>query len=313
MFMNRCHGFTLGLLSMLMATTVPAEQMNGFAIGDDALIPVADIHSGGPGRDGIPSIDKPRFVPAASAGKVRPDESVLGLEMAGVAKAYPIAVMNWHEIVNDRFDGRPVVVTYCPLCGSGVAFAARVSGMELTFGVSGLLYNSDVLLYDRQTESLWSQMLSKAISGPLKGTRLSMLSLTHTTWSHWLGKHPNSLILSRETGFKRNYDRDPYDGYVDEKGTWFPVAKKDPRFHPKERVIGLELDGRFKAYPMSELTRTKGKTSDQFVGQTLSVEFDPASQSAQIKGADGEVMPVINSFWFAWYAFHPETEVYRAP
>jgi hypothetical protein len=296
-----------------MTTHILAERLNGFDLGDDALIPVADIHSGGPGRDGIPSIDKPRFVAATSTGEVRPDDPILGLEMAGVAKAYPIAVMNWHEIVNDRFDSRPVVVTYCPLCGSGVAYTARVSGMELTFGVSGLLYNSDVLLYDRQTDSLWSQMLSKAISGPMKGTRLTMLPLTHTTWSHWLEGHPDSLLLSRKSGFKRNYDKDPYAGYEDEKGVWFPVQKKDPRFHPKERVVGLELDGRFKAYPLSELSQTKGEVNDRFAGQVLSVEFDPGSQSASIRRADGKVIPTINSFWFAWYAFHPETEVYRAP
>ncbi|HHH38382.1 MAG TPA: DUF3179 domain-containing protein [Sedimenticola sp.] len=310
---KRRFGSLLLLFSLVIQAADAGLRMNGFEIGDDALIPVSEIHAGGPDRDGIPAIDSPRFLPVSRAGEMEPDAPVLGLEMEGIAKAYPIAIMNWHEIVNDRFRDRPVVITYCPLCGSGVAYTASVSGLELSFGVSGLLYNSDVLLYDRQTGSLWSQMLSQAVSGPMRGTRLQMLPLRHTTWAGWLRQHPESLVLSRETGFSRDYDRDPYQGYMDEKGVWFPVAKKDPRYHPKERVIGLALGGRFKAYPLSELSRTQGRFQDRVAGRLVTVEFDRESGSARIRDAQGREIPTINAFWFAWYAFHPDTGVFQAP
>jgi len=302
-----------GLVSLLLFDSGFARTINGFNIENDALIPVDDIHSGGPPRDGIPSIDKPRFISVAEAADMRPQDRVLGLVRGGVIKAYPIAILNWHEIINDRFGTEPVVVTYCPLCGSGVAYKALLDGMEAGFGVSGLLYNSDVLLYDRETQSLWSQMLSTAVSGPMKGTRLKMLPLAHTNWAEWRSDYPNTLVLSRKTGFQRDYGKDPYAGYQDSKGVWFPVADKDPRYHPKERVMGLELDGRFKAYPFAELSKGAEEVKDRFNGRELTVRYRPNGQSASIVGENGKEIPTLIAFWFAWYAFHPDTEVYQAP
>lgn len=300
------------LIALLLAVLVViASPDNGFDIKQDDLIDAEDIHAGGPPRDGIPAIDKPRFL-SGSGGEIEPEDQVLGLSYRGQAKAYPIAILNWHEIVNDRFAGEPVVITYCPLCGSGIAYRARVDGKKLDFGVSGLLYNSDMLLYDRQTESLWSQMMSQAVSGSLRGSRLDMLPLTHTTWSDWLATHPESLLLSRKTGFDRDYRREPYAGYEDSTGVWFPVKHRDPRFHPKERVLGLELDGTFKAYPISELSRQRGQLRDRFAGRELRIEYLPNSKSARILDVSGNQLPTVNAYWFAWYAFHPETEVYRA-
>jgi len=228
-----------------------------------------------------------------------------------IAKAYPIEIMNWHEIVNDRYGEEPVVITYCPLCGSGVAFSARVSGEVLQFGVSGLLYNSDVLLYDRKTESLWSQLLARAVTGEMNGTRLKVLPLVVTTWSEWRAQHPKTRVLSRGTGDNRNYDRDPYAGYETSKGIYFPVKKQDPRYHPKEQVLGLEIDGQFKAYPVAELSRTEGEIQDRFAGRSFTIRFNPASQSARFFDPQGKEIPVIRSYWFAWYAFHPDTAVFR--
>ena len=304
----------MGLVFLSFLESVSASSLNGFNISEDALVPVEEIHSGGPPRDGIPSIDAPRFIAATAADDIRPQDRVLGLRRGNLAKAYPIAILNWHEIVNDRFEQEPVVVTYCPLCGSGVAYTALLDGQEVNFGVSGLLYNSDVLLYDRQTESLWSQILATAISGPMKGTRLDMLPLKHTTWAEWRSEHPDTLVLSRETGFSRDYGRDPYAGYQNSKGIWFPVAAKDPRYHPKERVVGLELEGRFKAYPLAELSKTGEEIiKDRFNGRDLRIRYRSNGQSATVTGSDGAEIPAITSFWFAWYAFHPETEVYQAP
>jgi len=308
--------FRYALLSIPVLVVVKlfaAAEMNGFFIGPDALIPADEIHSGGPPRDGIPSIDRPKFTTADGEMKIRPSDAVLGLFHLGMAKAYPIAVMNWHEIVNDRFGDEPVVVTYCPLCGTGVAYAAQVDGRELEFGVSGLLYNSDVLLYDRQTESLWSQLMLQAISGPMRGRKLQMLPLVHTSWAEWRAEHPDTLLLSRDSGYSKDYDRDPYAGYADSSGVWFPVSHKDPRYHPKERVLGVELDGKFKAYPYAELSRSKGEVKDRFAGRELTLRYNPDGPSLRAYDAAGNEIPAISSFWFAWFAFHPDTEVYQAP
>ena len=166
---------------------------NGFDL-QGSLVPAKEIRHGGPPRDGIPALDQPRFIPAASASYLKPDDRVLGMELNGIVKAYPIRILDWHEIANDDFNGQPVVVTYCPLCGTGMAFSAQIGGSRTTFGVSGLLYNSDVLLYDRQTDSLWSQLLGKAITGPLKGTELKLIPLRHTTWRAWKSEHPDTLV-----------------------------------------------------------------------------------------------------------------------
>jgi hypothetical protein len=146
-------------LVTLCAAAYAAEtrQLNGFIL-DEPLIPAGAIEKGGPPRDGIPSIDSPLFVAASEASFLDPEDRVLGITQGGKSKAYPVKILNWHEIVNDWLNQQPVVVTYCPLCGSGIAFSAMVGGRRLSFGVSGLLYNSDVLLYDRQTGSLWSQI-----------------------------------------------------------------------------------------------------------------------------------------------------------
>lgn len=290
-----------------------AQEFNGFEIDrSTALIPLDEIHSGGPPKDAIPALDKPRFLMSTDREVPRGGERVLGLNYNGVAKAYPISIMNWHEIVNDHFGNKAVAVTFCPLCGSGVAYDANVSGKEMTFGVSGLLYNSDVLLYDPQTESLWSQIMSRAVSGPMVGEKLEILPLIQTTWTDWLKQYPDTLVLSRDTGYSRDYGRDPYTGYEDSHGVWFPVKHTDRRYHPKERVLGVEIDGRFKAYPFAELSKTDGVVEDVLAGKRIRVHFNDSSLSARLTDEKGDEMPAIMSFWFAWYAFHPDTEVFTA-
>ena len=177
---------------------------------------------------------------------------MIGIEVDGERRAYPIRILNYHEIVNDRIGDTAFAVTYCPLCGTGVAFDAEVAGKAREFGVSGLLYNSDVLIYDRQSESLWSQIMSKAVSGPLKGARLRKIPIQHTRWEDWL-EGGDTLVLSLDTGYRRDYSRSPYGSYDDDRNLYFPGNASSARYHPEERVIGFELDGRFKAYPFAEL------------------------------------------------------------
>ncbi|TVQ93262.1 MAG: DUF3179 domain-containing protein [Chromatiaceae bacterium] len=302
------------LLLFGCALAAAAVRTNGFDL-TGSLVPAAEIHPGGPVRDGIPSIDRPRFVGPTAADFLRGGDEVLGLQVGNEARAYPIRILNWHEIVNDEIGGQQVAVTFCPLCGTGVAFVAEDRrGRPLTFGVSGLLYNSDVLLYDRQSESLWSQIMKQAISGPRRGERLRARPLTHTTWHAWRRAHPETLVLSTETGFRRDYSQLPYAGYETEHGLYFPVSARSNRYHPKERVLGLRVDTEYKAYPFAELSRTTGEVRDRIGGEEILVRYDRAANSASAFSADGRhQLPAMTAFWFAWYAFHPETGVFVAP
>jgi len=312
--MNRSDSFLIYLwatgLVFLLLSTANAESMNGFRL-DDALIPVNDIKMGGPPRDGIPSLDKPVFVVAEEAKYLNDRDRVLGISIKGVARAYPIRILNYHEIVNDIVGGAAVVVSYCPLCGSGTAFEADINGRGYEFGVSGLLYNSDVLMYDRNTGSLWSQLMFQAVTGPMKGTRLQQLPLSHTSWKDWVNRHPKTRVLSNKTGFSRNYRVDPYPNYGRTGRLYFPVAHSSDKYRRKEIVMGLEINGRFRAYPFKELKKGAHSFIDEFAGEIISVEFDAEHRTARVVKADGSEIPTTMAFWFAWYAFHPDTEVYE--
>ena len=303
--------YILLIFAFIFTQNACAQSMKGFDLSN-ASIPVEEIRDGGPPKDGIPSIDKPEFI-KASARQLDEQTRVLGVKVNGVAKAYPIPIMNYHEIVNDMFADKPVVVTYCPLCGSGIAFDAAIGGERKTFGVSGLLYNSDVLLYDRQTESLWSQIMMEGVAGPMKGQKLEMVPTMNTSWGEWKRKYPDTWVLTENTGYQRDYTRSPYQGYEKSAQLYFDVEHRDERFHPKETVIGIEINGKFKAYPFSELEKLKSEMlKDKFQGEELIINYQQDSQSATIKNSQGKEMPALTTFWFAWYTFHPETAVFTA-
>ncbi|MCP4406854.1 MAG: DUF3179 domain-containing protein [Gammaproteobacteria bacterium] len=290
-----------------MAAAAPTK--NGFDLAD-ALIATEEVLPGGPPRDGIPAIDHPRFDSAAATNFLRGENRVLGVVRNGVKKAYPISIMNWHEIVNDRFGNEAVAITYCPLCGTGMAFLAQTAGSPLSFGVSGLLYNSDMLLYDRQTQSLWSQITAQAISGKHKGHRLAAIPVTHTTWSDWRQRHPDTLVLSQDTGFSRDYHRSPYAGYETSRELFFTVKFRAQGYHPKERILGLEVDGRHKAYPFAELSKTTGTVRDRVAGKDIEIRYDAQHQTAAAVDETGRELVTVIAYWFAWYGFHPETGIY---
>ncbi len=303
---------TIALFTFIISSVVIASPTkNGFDLAN-STIPAGKIFSGGPPRDGIPSIDNPKFISAEKADFLKPADRVLGVEINGKARAYPIRILNWHEIVNDIHNGKPIAVTFCPLCGSGIVYDATFNGKAHKFGVSGLLYNSDVLLYDRETETLWSQILSKGISGKLVGSELDIIPSSHTSWKAWREKHPNTEVLSTNTGSSRNYDRTPYAGYDKGRETYFPLAFRSQKYHPKERVLGVSINGKHKVYPFTELAKIKrGLLEDTFSGQVLHLSFDAENRDGLIKDNSGDILPSINTFWFAWYAFHPDTEIYR--
>ena len=277
-------------------------------------IPIDDIYDGGPGKDGIPAILKPKFISAEEADKtlLKKNDRVLGYVHNGQARAYPIKILNWHEIVNDRVGAASIVVTYCPLCGTGMVFDTQVKGRNLTFGVSGLLYQSDMLLYDHQTESLWSQIKSEAVTGNLTGARLKLLPSTHTNWASWKSNHPETQVLSDDTGYRRDYDRDPYMGYETSERLMFGVSTKSRKYHPKEKVIGIELGEVTKAYPFSELKKAGSPVKDALGKTHIHIFYDHKTRTAVIRDENNRELPSVVGFWFAWYVFHPETRVFSA-
>ncbi len=207
------------------------------------LVDPAEIISGGPPPDGIPPIDEPTFLPTGAVDFLADDEPVLALEIAGDARAYPIQVMIWHEIVNDTVGDAPVSVTYCPLCNTAVAIDRRVGDRVLSFGTSGSLYQSALVMYDRQTESLWSHFTGQAIAGVLTGAEVDTYPVATVAWSDWRDAHPDGLVLSRDTGHDRDYGRNPYPGYddIDEPPFLFE-GEVDGRLAAMTRVVGVGLD-----------------------------------------------------------------------
>ncbi len=300
------------LVLLTLATTLAdSERKNGFDLAN-SIIDTKLILLGGPPKDGIPSIDNPVFLNAGEAN-LQDKDRIIGVSLNGIAKAYPLRILNWHEIVNDVVGGVPLAVTFCPLCGTGVVFEAKVNGKALNFGVSGLLYNSDVLLYDRNTESLWSQILAESVTGPLAGSKLALHPSRLTSWKDWKTAHPKTQVLSEETGYHRNYQKNPYAGYESVPEIFFPVENDIPgNYHPKEVVLGVGVNGKYKAYPSSELEKvSSGMLIDQVNGTEITVFWDSDNASGHVAKADGRAFPFLQAFWFAWFAFHPETEIFR--
>ena len=295
------------LLSLITISSGFSQTKNGFNLGN-TTIPIAQIFAGGPPRDGIPALTNPAIIHSTEASYLDDSDRVIGLQINGEARAYPIKIMDYHEVVNDQLAKQSVVVTYCPLCGSGIVFNAVVDNTRLEFGVSGLLYNSDVLLYDRSTSSLWSQLMTEAISGVFVGEKLQIITSDNTTWADWLEKHPKTTVLSLNTGYTRNYAAGPYQGYDKTERLYFPVTDKKGTFPNKERVLGIEIKGVYKAYPISRLK--PGANHDEFKGVPLIITYDPQSQNITASSQTGPITQIV-AYWFAWYTFHPYTKIYK--
>jgi hypothetical protein len=302
----------IGLCAGVRAGEEPSYS-NGFDL-EGGLVAPNEIDHGGPGRDGIPALDDPRFLQGAERDQqIGPDDRVMGVSYNGVAKAYPIAILDYHDVVNDRFGDTPLTVTFCPLCGTGMAFFANAGGRDLNFGVSGLIYNSNVLLYDRATKSLWSQAMKKAVIGPLKGTTLTQVPAQYTTWAAWSKQHPESLLLSRDTGHQRDYDSSPYTEYRRLPMVIFATLHSDLRVPAKTWVVGVSAGTAALALPFEELDRLSDGALAVTVGeQALEIRWDKKAQAATAFDARGEEFPVTSGYWFAWVAFHPDTALYLA-
>jgi len=274
----------------------------GFTLSP-TLIPAEQILSGGPPKDGIPALTYPKMETAEAAGNwLNDNDLILGIVIDGKARAYPIRILNWHEIVNDRIGQHAFVLSYCPLCGSGMAFDSN----DL-FGVSGLLYQSDVLLYDKKTESLWSQLMMQAVAGSRTGEKLQLIPIEHSTWSDWKTAHPNTSVLSRHTGYHRDYSRNPYAGYEDVSGTYFPIYNHDERLPSKAWVIGLSMGNQHIAWKLDDL---KKHGSHQITWKQHRLAISVHGEGVQIRDTDSDKLLVVTRlYWFAWVAFHPDTDI----
>ena len=244
-------------------------------------VPYDEFLSGGVPRDGIPPLDDPQFESIADAdtwlGDVQP---VVSLEINDVARAYPLAILTWHEIANDTLGGVPVSVTFCPLCNSAVAFDRRVGDATLDFGVSGNLRHSDLVMWDRQTESWWQQLTGEGIVGVYAGYRLDFVPAQIISWGDFKAGFPDADVLSRETGHQRSYGRNPYAGYDRaDRSPFLFKGSPDDRLLPMERVVALELDGQRLAFPFLTL-ELEPIVNYSINGRDIVVFFQPGTASA---------------------------------
>lgn len=293
--------------------------------------------SGGPGKDGIPSIDNPRFVTADQAG-LDGGDIVMGVYLDGQARAYPQNILVWHEIVNDVIGNHHIAVTYCPLTGTGIGFARG----DTEFGVSGRLVNSNMLMYDRATNTYWPQIAATGVRGLLTGQGLQEVRVVWTTWERWLARHPQTDVLSERTGFARNYRRDPYGTYHPKGGYYaeqaraiFPAMNESSLFPPKREFFGFRttteavaIDKEF--LRKNPVIRYHGNREDFLIlyDEGLDTAWvlradhgslpDDKALGAVHYTAEGPVANALESlspvngfdaFWFAWYAFYPQTVV----
>lgn len=245
-------------------------------------IELSELLSGGPPRDGIPAIDSPKFVSAGEAGKwLKSNEPVISLKVGKEARAYPLQILMWHEIVNDDINGQPVTVTFCPLCYTAITFDRRLDGRLLDFGVSGMLRHSDMVMYDRQTESWWQQISGEALVGDLTGKVLIQIPSQIVSFGQFTMAFPDGKVLSRETGHDRAYGNNPYRGYDDITKTLFLYrGKPDERLKPMEKVVAIEIDSISKAYPHT-ITRKKRVLHDR-IGETEVVIFHADGASSAL-------------------------------
>ncbi|MEO1563155.1 MAG: DUF3179 domain-containing protein [Pseudomonadota bacterium] len=273
-----------------------------------------EIMSGGPGKDGIPAIDNPSFNGIVAEGRLDDQEPVMTVEINGETKAYPIRYLMWHEIVNDTVGGTPVSVTFCPLCNSGIIFDRRVNGREITLGVSGMLRNSDMIMYDRQTETWWQQFTGEAIVGELLGSELTKLPGWMESWASFKARNPDGLVMD-EPNFRRRYGVNPYRGYDSLDRPFLFNGELPPNgIEPLLRVVVVDD----RAWPLTRFSYENPVITE--AGIEISWEAGKASalDTARISdgrdvgqirvrdAATGADLPHDVAFAFAFYAFHPD-------
>lgn len=273
-----------------------------------------EIESGGPGKDGIPAVDNPVMIPVVEEKRLKAREPVMTVEIGGEARAYPVRYLMWHEIANDVIAGIPVSVTYCPLCNSGIVFDGRVDGKVLTFGVSGKLRNSDMVMYDRQTESWWQQFVGESIVGDLTGTKLKKLPGWMESWESFATRNPDGLVMDQPK-FLRRYGSNPYARY-DTANRPFLYRGEDPPhgIKPLARVVSVED----KAWPLTRVAKEgviteAGYRIEWQKGMASAMDHHDISKGREVgeirvRDAQGNDVPHDVAFAFAYHAFYPDAQ-----
>ncbi len=236
------------------------------------LIPASEVLGGGPGKDGIPALENPILVTVDEVASLNDDnltfldddDLVIGFRAGDEARAYPHTILDWHEIINDQIAGLSIAITYCPLTGSGIGWDRMVNGVETTFGVSGLLYNSNLIPYDRATDSNWSQMKLQCVNGEYQSTEPDLHAIVEMTWGMWKSIYPDTKVVSNQTGYSRNYGIYPYGGYKTTESLLFSVSNVDRRLHMKERTAGIIVKDSVKVYRLSSFADTTRVVNDVF-------------------------------------------------
>ncbi len=341
---------TLLLITGCFACGGDDEGRINDAVETDWLIPSAQVMDGGPGKDGIPSIDNPKFTSTQNVDYLEDTDLVIGMFNGGAVVAYPHPVLDWHEIVNDELGDMSYALTYCPLTGTANAWDRSLSAGSSTFGVSGKLYNNNLMPYDRSTDSYWSQLTMSCVNGDLLGEKINTFPIVETTWKTWKRMFPVSIVLNEDTGFDRDYDRYPYGDYkTNNNRIIFPLSIDDKRLPRKERVLGLIEDYGKKVYSLELFENPKaihdvigekdllilGSKEDNLILSFENiglVDFEIDFSNFPIIGRDandnvldvkgfvrsgpfaGEQLDQPNAFmgyWFSFGAFHDGIEIYE--
>lgn len=267
-------GFLCSFMLLWGCEEEPDKNGNSSSSGpggqDGWSIPRDEVFDGGPGKDGIPALTEPEFISAQSADYLSDDDLVIGFVLGDEARAYPHDILDWHEIVNDQVGDVNISVTYCPLTGTGIGWNRDIDGNVTTYGVSGLLFNSNLIPYDRGSNSNWSQIRLDCVQGELKGRKVETFHLVETTWLTWKKMYPGTKVLSKNTGYSRDYGRYPYGNYrTDNDNLIFPVANEDDRIPNKERVLGIINAGSVRVYRFADFGETVSVIQDTLRGKDI--------------------------------------------
>ena len=326
---------------LLMVLALPAYAQSDDAQSDDEIgyitsykrmgwtqtdfqkrtIKFKDILSGGPSKDGIPSIDNPQFKPIAQIKKIADREPVVGFSINGDARAYPLRVLTWHEIVNDKVGGKPVTITYCPLCNSAIVFDRTLDGTVLDFGTTGLLRNSDLVMYDRQTQSWWQQFTGTSIVGAMTGKQLKVLPARLESYANFKKRFPNCKVLVPNNNDLRDYGRNPYANYDTSARPFLYTGAMPKGIKPMERVVAFKVNGVFKVYSLALLAKIRKISGDTFTiewkaGQASALDTSTISKGRDVgniivqakNGGKWRDIPYDVTFAFVVYAFHPNAK-----
>ncbi|KAA3635774.1 MAG: DUF3179 domain-containing protein, partial [Bacteroidetes bacterium] len=231
-------------------------------------------------------------------------DMVLGVFYNGVAKAYPLRVISWHEVVNDNCEGENVLVTFYALTHSAQAYKGTGSG------VSAMVFNNNTLFYDNATRSLWGQLTGQAVSGERGGDFLEKVPVVYTSWKEWTLMHPETIVLSTANSDEIDYSKTAYQEYDNTIELPFPTSFNNKRLPLKSRVIGLEVDGKYKAYPFSMLKNSNGTVEDFFNGMKVRIHFNEETGGFVTTDEEGKLLPVVVAYWYAWHAYHTDTKIY---